>query len=204
MAKEVEKYEALFRRHLAIEPLGQKRRRAIAKITPIRSLAPVSPTFREEDAAVSNKLWTALNEPQRSLLPSAGNFNVARVPANAAVWMIVVGEIERAKFESFVLDTCNAQSAEKSFRPLFVLSDDSQIEVMRRFGLSFEVLSAPSFAGLSHEQQIERYIRKWGCSLKLMVGRLIQEAQTPVRGTRNAAVETMDRQRLRKVASTRG
>jgi hypothetical protein len=125
------------------------------------------------------------------------------IPLGSFARMIVVGDIQRAKFETFVLDTCNAQSAERSFRPLFVLKDDSQIEVMRRFGLSFEVLTDPSFIGLSHQQQIERYGRKWGCSLKLMVGRLEDEKDSAPTMARSASgPEQAGRAQQRKVVNS--
>jgi hypothetical protein len=166
MAGDTEKLELLFRRQLAIETARATKPSATYRLEAVSSLHSDRSSGLEPSDATRLRRFERDHPPQR-LVPSAGFFNAARVPATAQTWLLTVGAVERGCFEKLLTALLNIQSLKRSFRFVFILDDSEYLEILRHYGLTFEVIAHELYAGITRERQIEVFRRKWGASLCL-------------------------------------
>jgi hypothetical protein len=160
----MERFEILFRRQLALEWTVSARTRVIRKIDAVGPAATDGARTLEPPPPAEGALRAA---PEKTLQPSAGWYNIARIPESCAVWLIVVDVAQQEDFRQLLMAVCNTQSMRRNFRPIFVLPDERNIELMRQFGLSFEVLADPSYGFGDADEQIAHISAKWGVSMRL-------------------------------------
>jgi hypothetical protein len=166
-AKLMERFEILFRRQLALEWTVSARTRVIRKID---AIGPAAQDGVQVPDAPQPAETSVRSMPEKTLHPSAGWYNIARVAENGAVWLIVVDVKQQQDFRQLLMSVCNVQSMRRNFRPVFVLPDERNVELMRQFGLTFEVLTDPSYGFGDADEQIAHISAKWGVSMRLDIG----------------------------------
>ena len=166
MARDVEKFELLFRRQVAFESARAPKRPVIYRLDAINSSVDAA-TIPQSFGSCRHVRNMRRPAPQVSLSPSAGYFNAARVRAGAPTWLFVVGRTTRKKMDRFISTLVNVQSSKRSFRPIFILDDSEHLELLRQYGFSFEVVCTDQFMGMPRSGQIEYFKKKWGAKLCL-------------------------------------
>jgi hypothetical protein len=156
---QLERTELLFRRQVALER-NAPRRQSVKIVDGVPSqTAP--PARRSATTPVPERGGIPPEMPDLALVASPGYFNVSRIEPDAIVWTILVGSKNLEAIEHTLLHLCNVQSAKKNFIPVFILDMPEQIEVIRRYGFTFEVLCDSDYIGMSREKQISLYTKKW-------------------------------------------
>jgi hypothetical protein len=168
MSSLAERAELLFRRQVALEGNAPKRDTVVR-------VDPVPPLHQASRAIVpaGQRSWDGLapTKPQEPLLASSGHFNMSRIGPDAVAWAIVIGKQSLQSLEQMLLALCNVQSVSRNFRPVFILDVPEHIELMRRYGFTFEVLADPDFLGLSKDDQIALFMAKWNAQQRIDLGK---------------------------------
>ena len=155
---QLERAELLFRRQIALEASAPPRK-TILGIDAV-PMAADRLAGRSDRPACSRRRRPSM--PADPLLASSGYFNASRIGPEAATWLFLVGRGPSDVFEKMLLELCNVQSATKNFRPVFVLEIVEHIELVRKYGFSFEYIARFEDWFQTPEEQIDVLKTKWG------------------------------------------
>ena len=166
MARDIERVELLFRRQIALHSAKAPRRQTIQRID---GVPRKKGTIELPEHCSVQPLHGTPARPRIALVPSAGYFNAARLPAAAPAWMFVITRASRKELDELIDTICSVQSSRRAFRPVFILEDPDHIEPMRQYGFTFEFICPDAYMGRSKAEQIEMMKAKWDTKLCLEI-----------------------------------